>query len=241
MNDNSLNERVQRIKTSDIEIDKLVQEYKPFIASCVEKITGRFVRYGEDDELSIALLAFVEAIKAFDISKGNFLSFAQNVIKRRLIDYFRKESKHSKIISISTYTSDDEDSEMDLSTGEALDKYSQDNISEYRRLELQELKRELALWDISFLELTNASPKSEKTRKSYNDVIQYLMRNPDMLDQVKKKKLLPIVEIEKNTGIPRKTIERSRKYILAVIIILTGDYQYVKDYINPEVMKWKHS
>lgn len=237
MNDNSLNERVQRIKTSDIEIDKLVQEYKPFIASCVEKITGRFVRYGEDDELSIALLAFVEAIKAFDISKGNFLSFAQNVIKRRLIDYFRKESKHSKIISISTYTSDDEDSEMDLSTGEALDKYSQDNISEYRRLELQELKKELALWDISFLELTNASPKSEKTRKSYNDVIQYLMRNPDMLDQVKKKKLLPIVEIEKNTGIPRKTIERSRKYILAVIIILTGDYQYVKDYINPEVMK----
>lgn len=237
MNDNSLNERVQRIKTSDIEIDKLVQEYKPFIASCVEKITGRFVRYGEDDELSIALLAFVEAVKAFDISKGNFLSFAQNVIKRRLIDYFRKESKHSKIVSISTYTSDDEDSELDLSTGQALDKYSQDNISEYRRLELQELKKELALWDISFFELTNASPKSEKTRKSYNDVIQYLMSNPDMVDQVKKKKLLPIAEIEKNTGIPRKTIERSRKYILAVIIILTGDYQYVKDYINPEVMK----
>ncbi len=237
MNDNSLNERVQRIKTSDIEIDKLVQEYKPFIASCVEKITGRFVRYGEDDELSIALLAFVEAVKAFDISKGNFLSFAQNVIKRRLIDYFRKESKHSKIVSISTYTSDDEDSELDLSTGQALDKYSQDNISEYRRLELQELKKELHLWDISFFELTNASPKSEKTRKSYNDVIQYLMRNPDMVDQIKKKKLLPIAEIEKNTGIPRKTIERSRKYILAVIIILTGDYQYVKDYINPEVMK----
>ncbi|KNY27484.1 RNA polymerase sigma factor SigI [Pseudobacteroides cellulosolvens] len=237
MNDNSLNERVQRIKSSDIEIDKLVEEYKPFIASCVEKITGRFVRYGEDDELSIALLAFVEAIKAFDISKGNFLSFAQNVIKRRLIDYFRKESKHSKIVSISTYTSDDEDNELDLSTGEALDKYSQDNISEYRRLELQELKKELALWDISFFELTNASPKSEKTRKSYNDIIQYLMKNPDTLDQVKKKKLLPIADIEKNTGIPRKTIERSRKYILAVIIILTGDYQYVKDYINPEVMK----
>jgi RNA polymerase sigma factor len=237
MNDHSHNERVQRIKNSDVEINKLVEEYKPFIASCVEKVTGRFVRYGEDDELSIALLAFVEAIKAFDISKGNFLAFSQNVIKRRLIDYFRKESKHNKIVSINAYLGEDEDNELDLSTGEALDKYSQDNISEYRRLELQELKKELLLWDISFFELTNASPKSEKTRKTYTDIIQYLMKHPDLLDHIKKKKLLPIAEIEKNTKIPRKTIERSRKYILAVIIILTGDYQYVKDYINLEVMK----
>jgi len=234
MNENNLNERVQKIKTSTTEINKLVEEYKPFIASCVEKVTGRFVRYGEDDELSIALLAFVEAIKAFDISKGNFLVFAQNVIRRRLIDYFRKENKHNKIVSIYTYDNYDEEKEQDLSISESLDKYTQDNISEYRRLELQELKKELALWDISFLELTNTSPKSEKTRKAYNDIIQYIMGNPDILDHVKKKKLLPIAEIEKNTKIPRKTIERSRKYILAVIVILTGDYQYVKDYLNLE-------
>ncbi|HEY9063273.1 MAG TPA: RNA polymerase sigma factor SigI [Pseudobacteroides sp.] len=237
MNDNSLNERVQRIKNFDNEINKLVEEYKPFIASCVEKATGRYVRYGEDDELSIALLAFVEAIKSFDISKGNFLSFSQNVIKRRLIDYFRKESKHNKIVSINAYMNDDEDNEQDLSAGEALGKYSQDRISEYRRLELQELKKELLSWDISFLELTSASPKSEKTRKTYKDIIQYLIKHPELLDHIKKKKLLPIAEIEKNTKIPRKTIERSRKYILAVIIILTGDYQYVKDYINLEVVK----
>jgi RNA polymerase sigma factor len=237
MNDHSLNEKVQRIKNSDIEINKLVEEYKPFIASCVEKIAGRFVRYGEDDELSIALLAFVEAIKAFDISKGNFLAFSQSVIKRRLIDYFRKERKHNKIVSINAYLGEDEDNEPDLSTGKALDKYSQDNIGEYRRLELQELKKELLLWDISFFELSNTSPKSAKTRKTYTDIIQYLMKQPDLLEHIKKKKLLPIAEIEKNTKIPRKTIERSRKYILAVIIILTGDYQYVKDYINLEVMK----
>ncbi|MDP4181041.1 MAG: RNA polymerase sigma factor SigI [Bacillota bacterium] len=237
MNDYSLNERVHNIKGSDSEINKLIEEYKPFIAACVEKSTGRFVRYGEDDELSIGLIAFAEAIKTYDKSKGNFLAFAQNVIKRRLIDYFRKENKHNKIVSISSYTGDDEDSELDITMGESIEKYSAEKINELRRLELHELKKELALWDISFFELANVSPKSEKTRKTYSDIIKYLMSHPDLISHIKQKKLLPIAEIEKNSKIPRKTIERSRKYILAVIIILTGDYQYVNDYISPEVMK----
>jgi len=54
-------------------------------------VVGRYVAYGQDDELSIALMAFVEAIRSYDVSKGNFLSFSQNVIKRRIIDYYRKE------------------------------------------------------------------------------------------------------------------------------------------------------
>ena len=33
--------------------------------------------YGTDDELSIAMIAFVEAIRSFDSSKGNFQLFAQ--------------------------------------------------------------------------------------------------------------------------------------------------------------------
>ena len=30
------------------------------------------MRYGEDDELSVALMAFDEAIKSYDIKKGTF-------------------------------------------------------------------------------------------------------------------------------------------------------------------------
>lgn len=73
----SINERVEDIKGNDEEINKLVEEYKPFIASCTEKFTGKYVTYGDCDELSIALIAFVESIEFFDSSKGNFLSFAQ--------------------------------------------------------------------------------------------------------------------------------------------------------------------
>jgi RNA polymerase sigma factor len=32
--------------------------------------------------------------------------------------------------------------------------------------------------------------------------------------------------------VSRKTIERNRKYIIAIALIMTGDYVYMKDYIK---------
>lgn len=229
----SINDRVEQIKSQDEEINRLVEEYKPFIASCVQGVTGRYVRYGEDDELSIGMMAFVEAIKSYDSTRGSFLTFSKNVIKRRLIDYFRKENKHNNLISINEYMgSDDDDSEVDLSSKEAINKYTDAEISEYRRLELEQLKKELSNWEISFFELVDVSPKADKTRKAYGDIIKFLISQPELVKLIKTKKYLPIAEIEKFTRIPRKTIERARKYIIAVLIINTGDYQYIRDYVS---------
>lgn len=232
MQPDNINERVKRIKDNDQEINGFVEEYKPFIAACVEKVTGRYVRYGEDDELSVALMAFVEAIKSFDGTKGSYLSFAQNVIKRRLIDYFRKEKKHSNVISINSFANEDSEEEIDLTAEQSIQQYSEEVISEYRRFELEELKKELAELEISFFELVDASPKHDKTRIIYNDIIKFVLSQPELISIIKTKKYLPIAEIEKGTGVPRKKIERARKYIIAVIIITTGDYQYIKDFVS---------
>lgn len=226
-----INERVEKIRNDDDAINLFIEEYKPFIASCTEKVTGRYVRFGEDDEFSIALMAFVEAIKSYDSGKGSFLSFAQGVIKRRLIDYFRKEKRHSNVISLNDSYSDD-DEERDLSANQAMERYSEEEISEYRRLELEELKEELFKWDISFFDLAEASPKHKKTRKICNDIVNFLLSRNDLITLIKQKKYLPIAEIEKTLRIPRKNIERARKYIIAVILIRTGDYQYIKDYVG---------
>jgi len=226
-----IKDRVVKIKDDEEEINRFVEEYKPFIASCTEKITGRYMRYGEDDELSIALIAFVEAIKSFDSAKGNFLSFAQNVIRRRIIDYYRREGRHSGVISLSEYCNE-KDEEKDLSIHESFHRYSEDEISEYRRLELEELKEELKQWNISFFDLVDSSPKHNKTRKLCREAIRFLVSKPELVSLIRQKKYLPVMEIEKNLGIPRKNIERARKYIIAAVIIKTGDYQYIKDYVD---------
>lgn len=227
----AINERVAGIKNNEAEINRFVEEYKPFIASCAGKMAGRFMNYGEDDELSIAMMGFVEAIKSFDHARGNFLSFSQNVIKRRLIDYYRKEKRFSGIVSLNEY-SGEEDDENDLSSVESLERYSVEKLCENRRLEIEELNKELAKWEISFSDLAGASPKQDKTRKSCREIAGVILSRPDILKLIMEKGYLPIAEIEKIAKIPRKIIERSRKYIIAIIIIATGDYQYIRDYID---------
>src|SRR5687768_16739089 len=107
----SINERVMDIKLNSDEKNAFIEEYKPFIAAAVEKTTGRYVSYGNDEELSIGLMAFDEAIIHYDREKGNFLSFAQNIIRRRLIDYYRKQKKHKAVTYISEYTTEEADGE----------------------------------------------------------------------------------------------------------------------------------
>jgi len=100
--------------------------------------------------------------------------------------------------------------------------------------EIEQLKNELEKWDISYIDLVNSSPKHTSTKKSYSSIIKFILSKSELVQHVMYKKYIPISEIEKGTNIPRKKIERARKYIIAVVIIFTGDYQYIKDYVSLE-------
>src|SRR4030065_2686318 len=89
----SLEERVIKSKNNNDELNTLISDFKPFIASVVQKKIGRYLEYGVDDELSVGLSAFMEAVNSFDVKKGTFLSFSRLVINARIIDFLRKKSK----------------------------------------------------------------------------------------------------------------------------------------------------
>lgn len=232
----SINDRVEKIKDNGDEINRFVEEYKPFIASCTEKFTGKYVIYGENDELSIAMIAFVESIKSFDSSKGNFLSFAQSVIRKRLIDFYRKEKKHMNLISLNGYYLEENRNNIDFSEEEALNKYNNNEISEYRRLEIEELQKELLQWGITFNDLVRSSPKHASTKEICKKIIKLVISRPEFVHCIKVKKYLPVIDIEKNLKISRKKIERLRKYIITVVVIITGDYQYIREYVRDYIV-----
>lgn len=239
INSISLNQRVENIKGNNDEINKLLEEYKPFIASVVEGAICRYVRYGEDDELSIGLISFEEAIRVYDISKGNFLAFARNVIKRRLIDYYRKEKKHNKVVQIvERHETNDGEEEIDNTIYESIRIHTEKQISECRLAEIQDLKNELSSWGLTFFDVAQNSPKQEGTRKIYKTAIDTVVNNPSILNTMIVKKYLPINEIEKISKIPRKKIERARNYIVAVVLIMIGDYEYLKDFIDWRWAAW---
>lgn len=227
----SINQRIDEIRDDTQQINRFVEEYKPFIASCAEKVAGRFLNYGSDDELSIAMLAFVEAINSFNQSKGSFFSFSRNVIKRRIIDYYRKEKRHDIVVSLNMYI-DEKGEDFDLSTNEAIRQHSEKELSQIRGLEMKSLAKELESWNITFSDLTRISPKHKSTRDKCMQIVGFILFKSDILNQIVTKRYLPVAELEKETQLPRKLVERFRKYIIALVIIETGDYGYIQNYIK---------
>jgi len=234
MADFNLNQRVINIKGNAGEINSLIEEYKPFIASVVEKHIGRFVEYGRDDELSIALMAFHEAVEKYDISRGNFLSFARITIKHRLVDFYRQEQKNPAVVYLESPDYEEDEEYRDPAAGKSMEDYDEGQTSEFRRLELMEIKKELSRWGITFADVARSSPKHESTRKAYLKAADFAVSTPEVLNTMKTKKYLPVDKIVSATKIPRKTVERGRNYIIAAVLILSGDYQYIREYI-----KWR--
>lgn len=227
----SLNERVKRIQGDKEEIGRLIEEYKPFIASCAEKQAGRYLRYGEDDELSIALLAFYEAVGSYNSLKGSYLSFANHVIKRRIIDYYRKEQRRVKVVPLREYIGDS-DEEEDHGIDEAAAQYSADEENKARALEIKELKTQLAEWGITFDNLVEASPGQERTREMCSRIVRFLLGRPELIEQIMSRKVLPLSIIQNSLDLTPKKLEKHRKYIIAALLIYMGDYPYLREYIN---------
>lgn len=227
----NINEEIMMIKNDKEKINIFIDNYKPFIIAYCNKSLNRYIDTDNDDEYSIALMAFFESIKSYDINKGNFFSYAQRVIKFRLIDYYRKNKKVSNEKSLE----EDEDNKDKFLLNKSIESYQRQDVSYLRKLEIENLIDELSKYNITFKELIKASPKWKSTRKQYNEIINYIIKDGEIIEEIYLNNKIPILKIQKNTSVPRKTIERSRKYIISVLIILLGDYQYIKEYINLEV------
>ena len=228
----SLEERVEKAKRNQEELNKLIEEYKPFIASTLQKKTGKYLKYGYDDELTIGMLAFKEAIEAYDKSKGKFLNFAKQVITLRGIDYYRKNQKLKDTVYLQgNYNIESQDANTVI-MNKAMEEYQHKNINEMRKLEILEYKKELKEWGIEFSELVKVSPKQQKLKKTYKDIAQFIVQDRDMLNKLIDIKRLPLKEIENSIFIHRKKLERGRIYIIALVIAKKGDYELIREYIE---------
>lgn len=214
-------------------MEEFIQQNEFFILKCVSSAAHRYVTKS-DDEWSIALLAFSQAVAEYEISKGHFMSFAQMVIQRKLIDYMRTQTKYGTEISVNPSLFDcdseeeDDDAAMKAAVAKTVKKQSGDSI----KLEIEAVNQIFAGYGFSFFDLAACSPKAEKTKKSCAKAVAFIIRNSVYLGNMRKTKLLPIKEIEKNINIPRKILERHRKYLIAAAEIMTGDYPFLADYMR---------
>lgn len=229
-------QEIRAAKTDEAVLEKIIKEDRSFILSCAGGAAGHYVT-DSDNEWSVALNAYYEAVKSYDESKGSFHTFAGLVIKRRILDYMQSEyrRKDEVLTSPDTFEGslDDEPDPIDVSVYEAEASLSfQSESQNALREEIEVLSQELAKYDISFFDLTEVSPKAEKTKKACAKVIRKILENDALKQIVLSTGRLPGSRLIQTGFITRKIIENHRKYIIAAVIILNGDYPLVGDYLS---------
>lgn len=219
-------------KGDEIALNQLINDYKPFIKKTVSSVCKHYIN-DSDDEFSIGLIAFNDAILKFDPGKGaSLLAFSEVIIKRKVIDYIRSNSRY-KELSLDIGINDDEvGATQSFEDTLSFDAYQRKLDDEKRKEEIIRFQGALSTFGLNFKDLIQQSPKHEDARVNAINVAKTLVEDPTLLQYMNENKRLPMKLLEKKVDVSRKTLERNRKYIMAITLIMTMDFIYLKDYLK---------
>lgn len=227
--DGNFSEIIEKIKAGDRELrERFIYDYRPFILGCASKHMKKYIEIENSEEFSIAMIAFDKAIDDFSNVKGkHFLSFADLVIKRRLINYKKKEKNYSNVIPFS-YFEEENDAKM---------KYMNDsvilNFDRFEtRQEMQLFVQKLGEYGIGLDDLIKKTPKHKDSKQLLISIAKIISENDNLYQKLDRKKCIPMTDLEQYLSVSPKTVEKNRKYIIATCIALRSDLEIIKGFVN---------
>jgi RNA polymerase sigma factor len=220
MKDAELNQLLEQAKAGDELVrERLIRRYKPYIINTVGHICKRYISWS-DEESSIGLLAFNRSIETFESGAGRtFTNYVYLLINRDLIDFFRRE-KHQKHDTLDYFSREVTATTNIIEIEKSLEAYQLNFQSSELVEEIIEMDQYLAAFEISFEELEEASPKHKETRNVLMNMAMDFVKDEELVEHFLKKNRFPTTSFTKKTGYPTKTIERFRKYLITLVVLL---------------------
>lgn len=229
-NEHQIIKEVYAAKQDNEKADEFIKNYLPFIRSEASKCMGRPCTQ-QDDEYSIALMAFHEAILGYEQKRGAFLSYAALTIRSRIIDFRRKESRHQGQVSLYAQGDEDDRTLLDELPDQRDELEERDNL-EATKQEIEELSAVMEEFGVSFADVADHCPKQERTREVCMATVRYAIDHEEVLEELLQSYKLPMKELTEGAGVERKTLERHRKYILAMLLIQTNGYEIIRGHLR---------
>lgn len=213
---------------------QLITQNERFIMKSASRAAHRYLTKS-DDEWSIAMLAFAQAAKAYQFDKGSFFYLAELAIKRRMMDYSKQQAKHRFEIPVNPSVFDSGPDEEDGSAFVRLSvtsKLAHPEDGSLILLEIQAANEVFTGYGFSFFDLSDSAPQTKKTKSACAKAAAFLLKNPALICEMRASRHLSLKIIEKNTNVPRKVLERHRKYVIAAVEMLSGEYPYLAEYMR---------
>lgn len=224
-------EQVYAAKESVQAADQLIGDYLPFIRAETAKFLKRPPEEGRDDELSIAMIAFHEAIGGYAKHRGSFLKYASMLIRSRLIDYARKERRHRQTVSLDAPAAGEESASLGETLPEERDHPEESAHRQATRQEIEELSRQMESFGVSLSDVADNCPKQQRTLQACRKALAYARENSWLLEELVRGKKLPLAKLSDGSGVERKTLERHRKYLVALLLIYTNGYEIIRGHL----------
>lgn len=209
--------------------DELIEQYLPFIKAEVSRFLSSSV-HGDEDELSIAMFAFYEALISFSPKKGSFFALARTAIRNRLIDNARRVKVEEVSLHEVLPGSDDMTLEETLeSPDNGIEKFHSRTVA---KEEIAEFSDVLKDYGLTLSDIASSTPKQDRTLLSCMNVLEYALKNTFIFDQLILTKKLPLSAILEGCRVEKKTLERHRKYIVAILLAYTNGFEIIRGHLN---------
>lgn len=226
-----MEERITIAKKDNMQLNKFIYDYMPFIKKVISETPYSNLEY--EDKLSIGMIVFMNCVKQYEEGKGGFISFTKTCIKNRIIDESKKKNRlTSKLIPFSAQESNDP--EMPAFTAidnESMDFYNKEQERLNLSYEIEIFEKELNEHGIKFSELVKICPKQERSRNLCVQIAYFIISNQSMKENLMKFNRIPQGEISIAFNISPKTVEKHRKYIVTVFLLLLGDYPLIQAFL----------
>lgn len=225
---NDLSRRLHKAKMDHAELNQLITDYLPFIKK--EMMRTPIFQMEFDDRLSLAMLTFMNCVRQYEENAGGFLPFAATCIHNRLIDEGKKLTRYkAKTIPLDTEANDNSDNIAANSKSIQIYEKEQERLALAEEIEV--LSAALSEFGITLGSLAEICPKQNRSRKRCVACAQALVADPILQEQFPKTRRLPQAELAKRMQISEKTVEKHRRYIVVLTLILLGDYPGIQAFL----------
>jgi RNA polymerase sigma factor len=192
-----------------------IAEHQQYVAKFAGQFYKRHINPAIDDEFTIALAAFDEAINLYNSQMNwSFLDFAETVMQQRMAEYRNKGTS----IFVESFSQ--------------VENYDKQSGLEERQVEIADLSEVLSDFGIEFVDLIAESPDDEELSFELLTVAKELAANAELMRQLLKTRKLPIKELAARSGISRRTLNQHQHYVTIIAILSNGPFPSLRTYLD---------
>ncbi len=206
--------------------ERLVTAFVPFVLKVAQQVCRRRLRLCRDDEVSVAMVAFMEAVERYRPHRGgSFTAFARMVVQHRVIDSLRRSGVRAEVpVSCFSVAPLAETVDLNLRAAEmrqAMLAYQTAFGAIERREELLTYRAMLRQHGISLAQVVRGCPRHADARARAIAAARAVADDPGWRAHLLGRRALPLKEMvaRGELGVSRTTLERHRRYIVAVALL----------------------